>query len=296
VAPPPPTLAAALEALARLYGPAHLASDPVRWPRRYGDPGDREVAAVVAALLAYGRVAAIERSVASALAALGPSPSRAVDETPPRDLARRLAGVRHRFTAGEDLAWALVAVGRIRREHGGLGAFLAREAVGPEPLRCALAAWRDRTRRGARGRSPSRERARAFLLPDPRAGGACKRTLLLSRWCLRPDDGVDLGLWRGRLSSRDLIVPLDVHVHRTARSLGLTSRRQADWRAAEEVTAALRCVDPLDPVRFDFALARPGILGRCRHRPFAPGCLPCELRAVCRHGRHVRPPKGPPTR
>jgi hypothetical protein len=48
-------------------------------------------------------------------------------------------------------------------------------------------------------------------------------------------------------------------VHRIALALGLTRRPNADLTAALETTAALRVFDPIDPVRFDFSLARLGI-------------------------------------
>ena len=272
--------------LARRYDRSFLESDPIRWARAYADPADREVAAVVAAVCAYGRVGSIHRSVAAALEALGPRPARALDRRARGRLERRLEGWRHRWTSGEDLAWCLGSVARARDEAGTLGAFLERHAEGDEPLRAALSAWRRLADAVPASDAPARRRARAFLLPDPAAGGACKRTLLLARWCLRPDDGVDLGLWppTDRLAPRHLLIPLDTHVHRVAIDLGLTRRRVASWAAAREVTDALAAFDPADPVRFDFALVRPGILGKCRHRHVPEVCGPCDLRECCRHG------------
>src|SRR4030066_1437206 len=81
---------------------------------------------------------------------------------------------------------------------------------------------------------------------------------LFLRWVVRAGDGVDLGLWTA-LSPRHLIVPLDTHMARLGKWLGLTSRSSADWRMAEEITGAFRAVCPEDPVRFDFALTRIGI-------------------------------------
>src|SRR5205823_4898607 len=108
---------------------------------------------------------------------------------------------------------------------------------------------------------------------------------LLARWCVRPDDGLDLGLWTSSgLSPRHLLVPLDTHVHRVARQVGLTRRKTADWKAAVEVTDALRAFDPDDPVRFDFALARPGIVGLCRHRHVPDICGECPLAGSCCFG------------
>ena len=95
------------------------------------------------------------------------------------------------------------------------------------------------------------------LLPAPRDGSACKRLMLFLRWMVRRD-AVDVGEWTS-VSPGELVIPLDTHVHRIARELGLTSRATADLAAALEVTESLRAYDPLDPVRFDFSLSRLGI-------------------------------------
>jgi uncharacterized protein (TIGR02757 family) len=74
------------------------------------------------------------------------------------------------------------------------------------------------------------------------------------RWMARPSArGVDLGIWSG-ISPAHLAIPLDVHTGNVGRKLGLLTRRANDWRAVEELTAALRLIDPTDPVRLDFAL------------------------------------------
>jgi uncharacterized protein (TIGR02757 family) len=282
---PSEALGGRLDALARRYDRRWLESDPLRWPRAYADPEDREVVAVVAALLAYGRVASIQRSIADVLSRLPTRPSEAVRPGGGTATQARLRGFRHRFTTGEDLAWVLESVARAREERGSLGAFVGAAAGGSEPLRTGLAAWRSLAWAVPASRDPARRRARAHLLPDPAAGGACKRTLLLARWCVRPDDGLDLGLWKDvGLRPRDLLLPLDTHVHRVVRQLGLTSRRAADWRAAAEATASLARYDPDDPVRFDFALARPGIVGLCRHRHVPEICGACDLRPDCAFG------------
>ncbi len=96
---------------------------------------------------------------------------------------------------------------------------------------------------------------------------------------VRPADGVDLGLWP--LPTSALLVPLDTHVHRIARNLGLTQRRDASFRTAEEVTAVLRGFDPADPVKYDFALCHLGVSRECPSRPDPERCARCVLRTVC---------------
>jgi uncharacterized protein (TIGR02757 family) len=109
-----------------------------------------------------------------------------------------------------------------------------------------------------------------FALPDapdrtrkhvstPLRGSTCKRLCMFMRWMVRPDTtGVDFGLWQN-ISPAQLVMPLDVHVERQARKLGLLTRPQTDWKASLELTANLREFDTNDPVQYDFALFGLGV-------------------------------------
>lgn len=248
---------------------ASLALDPVRFPRRYEDPKDREAAAFLSALLAFGNVKAIGASVEALLLALGPRPARGAALVA-RGARRLPRSLRHRWLDAAALEGIVAALGRAQRAHGSLEALFARgfeaardEDVGPALERFAEALGCDE-------------------LPRPSGGSACKRPCLFLRWVARPDDGVDLGLWRA-VPTRALVAPVDVHVARVARRLGITRRRAADWTMAREVTAALRRLDAEDPLRFDFDLvhadreAGPGA-GRARRGGAETG------RAVARRG------------
>lgn len=262
-----PTLRARLENLDERYRRGFLDSDPVGIVRRYEAPADREIAGLLAAGLAYGRVRSIRQSVDRLLGLIGPAPSRFVDAFEPSRDARRFDGFVHRFTKGRDIALLLWLVRQAREEAGGLEALFLREDPDPgaATIGPALEAFGRRLFSSdarpfhADGRVPARSGTR-WLLPLPSGGSACKRSCLFLRWMVRPDDGVDLGLWRGVPASR-LVLPLDVHLQRVARCLGWTRRRNADWTMAQDVTARLRELDPADPTRWDFALSRLGILG-----------------------------------
>lgn len=100
-------------------------------------------------------------------------------------------------------------------------------------------------------------------IPSPHRKSACKRLNMYLRWMVRDDNnGVDFGLWK-TISPKDLICPLDLHVERTAKKLGLLSRDKPDWQAALELTENLRQLDPLDPVKYDFALFGVSIEEKC---------------------------------
>jgi uncharacterized protein (TIGR02757 family) len=243
-------------ALERLYlkynDRRFVATDPVEFVHRYEDPRDREIAALVASSLAFGNVKQIRGSVGRALEILGPAPAERVAGSPASALDRDFRGFRHRWITGADMAALLGGARRAIGEYGSLGALFG-SMLGPDDTDVAPAAGRfARALRGAGGGY------RQCLLPSPESGSACKRLNLFLRWMVR-SDAVDPGCWRG-VSPAMLLVPLDTHMHRFALRHGLTSRRAADLRAAREVTAAFRGIAPEDPVKYDFALTRLGML------------------------------------
>ena len=89
----------------------------------------------------------------------------------------------------------------------------------------------------------------------------------------------DLGLWR-EVPTGELRIPLDHHVHWIAYHLGLTARQTRSWSAVEEVTEALRRVDPIDPTKFDFVLCHTGVSGDCPKRRDLAVCGPCSVRPL----------------
>ncbi len=281
-------LKARLDALAASFTREHLARDPLEFAHRYPDPADREIVAFVASALAYGNVSAIKASVADALRRMGPSPAAFVRTFDPKRDAAAFDGFVHRFNRGEDLAALCLVLRRLAEAHGSLeAAFLAGDDPAAPDVKPALAAFSAAALAvdpwplyGRARRLPPGAGVR-FFFPSPADGSACKRLNLFLRWVCRPADGIDLGLWR-RVPPARLVVPLDTHVARIARYIGLTRRRQPSWRMAAEVTVRLRRLDPADPVRYDFALCHLGILDRCPRRRDVAKCAPCLLRPVCR--------------
>ncbi len=255
-------LRARLERLCAAVGPEAAGRDPVCFPRRYASDEDREVAGFVAAALAYGRQAQILRSAEAVLGWLGRSPARAVMRLDPGRAHWELGSFSHRFNTGGDVAAMLLILKRLLEEHGSLNAaFLRGYDEGDEDVGSALASFCRSALREEPPAAPARNgRHRAgvrFFFPSPEDGSACKRLNMFLRWMVR-SDGVDLGLWKGIPPSK-LIVPLDTHVARVSRELGLTRRMSPDWRMALEVTSGLRRLDARDPVRYDFALFNWGL-------------------------------------
>ena len=253
----------------------HLHQDPLGIVREFNTEADQELVGLLAASLAFGNVVSIRRSIRRVLQVLGPEPYRALMETDATRLRRRLGKFRHRVYRGAHVASLLLNAREVLRGHGSIGYAMVQHMHAAEgDFREALARLAEELR------GESQERGMRHLVSDPRAGSACKRLLLYCRWMIRPDDGLDLGLWS--LSPAVLVMPIDTHVHRIARNLGLTDRNDASWVTAAEVTSALREFDAEDPVKYDFALCHLGISGDCPSRRDPQICQGCSLRAHCR--------------
>ncbi len=265
----------------RYETPQALALDPLAIPLRFAEPLDREVAAFTAAHLAYGRVAPMLRAIEGVLAPLGPHPATWLRERgaarAQAELAAALAAWKWRFHTGQDLAHWLAAWTRLDGESGaGLEIHLL-PAAG-EAADAALSRLVQRLRREL----PATYGLR-FNLPDPAEGSACKRWRMFLRWMVRAG-WPDLGQWT-RFPADQLVIPLDTHVARIARYIGLSTRATPDGIMAAEVTAALQRRDREDPLSFDFALSHLGILGDCPGVRALPGCRPCPLVGVCKAGK-----------
>ncbi len=253
--------------------------DPVSFLHRYADVHDREVVAIIASCLAFGNVKALTQKIEDALGRLAPSPARAADDPPA--LRRALVGWKHRLYTAADLAALVVGARRVQLRAGTLGADVrARFDASGGDLATAMSGFAAAIREaGGLGRRTSAGAKHILAAPD--RGSAAKRMMLLLRWMARPADGVDVGGWD--LPPSALVIPLDVHLHRLSRNLGLTSRTSASWVAALEVTRELRRIDPEDPVKYDFPLCHLGMVQGCPSRRDPVACEGCGVQPVCVH-------------
>ena len=295
-----------MEYLRSTYDASFLSSDPLKFPRRYASPADREVVAFLAAGFAFGNVKAIGASLERLLkrpgdggggrsgkSALYQSLSTAQPPTctvqgkgefggSPAAFCRAHAGrppewsgVAHRWIRGRDAAAAVCILGRMLEGSGSIGEFFR---AGDDPASPDVAPGLESFSVRALALAPGRvTRGVRSFFPRPSDGSACKLLNLFLRWMARPDDGLDLGLWPHVRTSR-LIIPLDVHMARICRKARLTRRKSPGWRMAVDVTRRLRALDPEDPVKYDFAITRLGILAVCVHGEAPEACGICGLR------------------
>ncbi len=245
------------------------------------------MAAFIAAVFAYGRVAQILKTLEQIFTPMGVSPYAFVRDF---DVARdgeKFRHIVHRFNRGSDILGLLLGLQQIIRRDGSLKKFFLRGYAPSQPdttgaLSLFVEAFLALDFTPVLGkRPPSAHAGFRYLLPSPRKGSACKRLHMFLRWVVRRDDGLDLGLWE-EVAPNKLIVPLDTHVGRIARRIGMTERRAADGKTALDVTATLRGLEPEDPVKYDFALARLGILKHCTKEKNLTRCAACPLYPICR--------------
>ena len=261
-------------------------TDPIQIVRRFDRPEDREIAGFCAAALAFGRVQSVLHSIEGLFAAMGDSPAAYVRGFQPARDRRTLDHLVHRWTRGIDLAALVWLLRQMLDSHGSIEAFFVEGAAAEaETVEAALDAFSRRAcalDQKAVYRRTLRKPGVAYFFARPSSGGACKRLNLFLRWMVRRD-AVDLGVWT-KVRPAQLIVPLDTHVIRLSKCLRLTRYSSPGWRMAADITASLRMIDPVDPVRYDFSLCHIGMMNACGYAK-RQGDSQCPLRGSCRPRR-----------
>ncbi len=261
-------------ALDRLYESfdfnARLRNDPIEFPHRYSRVEDIEVVGFISATFAYGRIGSFKRVIERILRILDHSPSGFVKGFSFSKDAHLFRGVNYRFNTGEDIAGLFFVLSELLRKFGSLeAAFLS--FFDGEELSSSINGIRDYALKKVETAGIDVGERFAFLFPSPR-NGACKRMNLFLRWMVRDRD-IDFGVWKS-FRKDQLVIPLDTHIARIGRCLGLTQRKTQGWKMAIEITRSLRLLDPEDPLKYDFALCHHGVIGVCnRCKRDRQGCL-----------------------
>ncbi len=286
----------ALDELYAGFNHADSATDPIQIVRRFTRDDDREIVGFIAAALAFGRVSSVLQSIERVLAVIGPRPAAYARRFDPRRDAPAFAGIVHRWTREADIVGMLWLLRQMVDRAGSVEGFFL-EGYDPAAPDIAEALDSFSTRalaldlKAAYGTVPNRPGV-CYFFPRPSAGSGCKRLNLFLRWMVRRD-ALDLGVWK-RVSPSKLIVPLDTHVIRVGRCLRLTTYTSPGWRMARDITASLRKLDPLDPVKYDFSVCHLGMMNACGFsRPQADS--QCPLRGVCRPRARRRSRSRPPS-
>jgi uncharacterized protein (TIGR02757 family) len=232
--------------------PAFIETDPIQIPALFTNKENIEIAGFLAATIAWGQRPTIIRNALQLMKYMGGDPIEFLLNTPVESWGD-LSDFKHRTFNSTDCYYFLHSLRNIYLHHGGLEKVFTDGFQKDNTIFSALVHFRmiffelDH--------EPRTEKH----VSQVEKGSAAKRLNMFLRWMVRSDGkGIDFGLWK-QIPSSALMLPLDVHTASVSRKLGLLTRTQNDWRAVEEITQKLREFDPLDPVKYDFALFGLGV-------------------------------------
>lgn len=274
-----PSLKQILDKLYRDYDfKNRILHDPIEFPHRYKRPEDIEISGFIASCFAYGRVDLFKPVIQKILSVMGKSPYDFLADFKVKKHGRLVHGLKYRFNSNNDICCLLHVTSELIKKHGGMKALFkthyhdtdANISAGLTGLVDTLSNI-DTTPVYGENIKPA---SFLQLFPSPAKGSACKRMNLFLRWMIRDKD-IDFGIWND-IPKNKLVMPLDTHIARISKCLGLTTRSSQDWKMAVEITESLRKLDNEDPVKYDFALCHQGISRACSKS----NCNNCELTAA----------------
>ena len=227
-------------------------SDPVQISHRFSRKEDIEIAAFLTATISWGQRKSIINNANRLMRLMDNSPYDFLMEADEADW-KTVSGFVHRTFNGNDCLFFLESLRNIYRHHHGLEAVFTNGYNNRKNIQSALQHFRE-----VFLSTPHEVRVRKHV-SDVSANSSAKRLNMFLRWMVRNDNNeVDFGLWKN-IPASALMLPLDVHTGNVARGLGLLTRKQNDWKAVEEITAALRVFDAHDPIKYDYALFGIGV-------------------------------------
>lgn len=236
------------EKMDKFNRPDFIKSDPISIPHQFTQKEDIEISGFLAATIAWGQRVTIIKNANIMMRLMGNSPYDFIMTAKEKDL-KRFDSFVHRTFNSVDLVFFIRSLQNIYKKHGGL-----EKTFGRSECRDAIMNFREIF---FSIEYPSRT---VKHVSNPSENSSAKRLCMYLRWMVRKDNrGVDFGVWDTALTPARLMCPLDVHSGNVARKLGLLKRTQNDWKAVEELSANLRLLDPVDPVKYDIALFGLGV-------------------------------------
>ena len=234
--------------------PGFITLDPISIPHRFSKKQDIEISGFFAAILAWGQRKTIINKCLELFTLMDNAPHDFLLHHREEDL-KSLLNFKHRtFNEVDTLYFVHFLSWYYRRFESLEDAFLIGQTGQTDSMESILTRFHEYF--FSLPDAPSRTKKH---IATPVRKAACKRINMYLRWMVRDDDmGVDFGLWK-RIKPAQLICPCDLHVDRVGRKLGLITRKQTDWQTALELTERLREFDPVDPVKYDFALFGLGV-------------------------------------
>lgn len=241
------------------FDKSQISPDPLQFLHLYKNANDIELMGFIASVFAYGNVKQIVRTLERIIFVMGKQPHRYLVNFSGKD-NKDVKGLKHRFYAGKDILILFLALQHVYKTHGSLkNLFLTFYNPSEPNLKNTISKFSNQFVKIIKEITTQKKVSRGvkFMFPNPEKGSACKRMNLFLRWMVRKDD-LDFGLWM-EIPTNKLIIPVDTHIAKICKSLKLTKKKNVNWKMAEEITENLKKYDPIDPVKYDFALCHIGM-------------------------------------
>ncbi len=236
--------------------PDFIEDDPISIPHQFTKKQDIEIAGFWVAMLAWGQRKTIIQKGQMLMHLMGNSPHDFIKNHSENE-RKKFLNFKHRTFNTTDTLYFLEFLQQHYRQYDSLESAFTEGGVSDMPT-VEIALTRFHHYFFSLPDAPIRTRKH---IATPQRKSACKRLNMFLRWMVRRDKaGVDFGIWHA-LRPEQLVCPLDLHVERVAKKLRLLTRKPTDWQAATELTDALRTLDPVDPVKYDYALFGLGLEG-----------------------------------
>ena len=275
-----------LEEILRAYPPIkRVKDDPVQFARGFYDKkrskAEIEAVALFSAMLSYGSAKQFIKIIKATLEMCDFDFLLFIQQKARfRNTFNSYKWPAYRLSTSEEIKAFACAIGLTIQNEGGLETVFLSGYLPDRDIIAGLTKLHGKISEYAAQIVSPIPRGLRHLLPDPASGSCAKRWQMFLRWMVRRNDGVDMGLWK-EVYPADLIIPLDRHISKISRNLGLTQKTTDTLNTAKEITEALSKFSPKDPVKYDFALCHLGISGECTHGRTAEPCQKCLLKPCC---------------
>jgi uncharacterized protein (TIGR02757 family) len=237
------------------YSSKYSSKDPVWMLHRFSDEKDIELIALITAAFAYGSVDQINSFINTLLVKIGNKPYEFTINFSKRKDKKYLKDLYYRFNSHLDIGDMFSSLNGALRKYGSLKKHFMSYYDDPNVnIIPALTGFTNDLNKNIKKRN---DKYYHYLFSNPQNKSTCKRMNLYLRWMVRKDE-IDTGLWN-EIHTSKLIMPVDTHIARISKKLGLVKRKSIDMKFAEELTEKLKTFDPIDPVKYDFALCHIGI-------------------------------------
>lgn len=226
-----------------------IQNDPIKFPKRFQSQADIEVSALISACFAYGNIRSFSYFLEELFKVIGRHPADFILNFNPSQLIKKLQ-IKYRFSSSQDIVAFLFILKNILKEKNSLEFLFNNKSIVDgissfigEAMKVDLSKiyGKDIKTRGL-----------LHFFPTPKRGSPCKRINLFLRWMVRNAD-IDFGLWKS-IKPSELIIPLDIHIWKVSKKLGLTKRKSQSLKTAIEITNSLKEIEPSDPLKYDFVL------------------------------------------